>query len=115
SLARSYRFFLQAEDGIRDFHVTGVQTCALPIFQPGLDPATVTRDGETWVVPLKRITEDFIGEAVPQEDSFSGILVSRKDGLATRSEERRVGKECSAQRSTSDEQVTQGATGAIPR
>src|SRR5690606_40664962 len=24
-------FFLQAEDGIRDFHVTGVQTCALPI------------------------------------------------------------------------------------
>src|SRR5690606_40477179 len=32
----SYRiylfFFFQAEDGIRDFHVTGVQTCALPIF-----------------------------------------------------------------------------------
>src|SRR5690606_7879223 len=25
------RFFFQAEDGIRDFHVTGVQTCALPI------------------------------------------------------------------------------------
>src|SRR5690606_39367081 len=25
-------FFLQAEDGIRDFHVTGVQTCALPIY-----------------------------------------------------------------------------------
>src|SRR5207302_2265504 len=28
-------FFFQAEDGIRDFHVTGVQTCALPIF--GID------------------------------------------------------------------------------
>src|SRR5690606_40334125 len=27
-------FFFQAEDGIRDFHVTGVQTCALPIFMP---------------------------------------------------------------------------------
>src|SRR5690606_39833787 len=29
-------FFFQAEDGIRDFHVTGVQTCALPIliYQP---------------------------------------------------------------------------------
>src|SRR5437870_10224093 len=26
-------FFFQAEDGIRDGHVTGVQTCALPIFQ----------------------------------------------------------------------------------
>src|SRR5690606_40559632 len=25
-------FFFQAEDGIRDFHVTGVQTCALPIY-----------------------------------------------------------------------------------
>src|SRR5690606_40097426 len=26
-------FFFQAEDGIRDFHVTGVQTCALPIWR----------------------------------------------------------------------------------
>src|SRR5690606_40721679 len=32
-------FFFQAEDGIRDFHVTGVQTCALPI----LGNATVSR------------------------------------------------------------------------
>src|SRR5690606_40862979 len=29
----TYSFFFQAEDGIRDFHVTGVQTCALPIFK----------------------------------------------------------------------------------
>src|SRR5690606_39459867 len=29
-------FFFQAEDGIRDFHVTGVQTCALPIYQSAL-------------------------------------------------------------------------------
>ena len=28
------RFFFQAEDGIRDRDVTGVQTCALPIFLP---------------------------------------------------------------------------------
>src|SRR5690606_39413578 len=28
-------FFFQAEDGIRDFHVTGVQTCALPILHAG--------------------------------------------------------------------------------
>src|SRR6266511_5741940 len=26
-------FCFQAEDGIRDFHVTGVQTCALPIYE----------------------------------------------------------------------------------
>src|SRR5690606_30180777 len=31
-------FFFQAEDGIRDFHVTGVQTCALPICHETLDP-----------------------------------------------------------------------------
>src|SRR5690606_40992381 len=29
-------FFFQAEDGIRDFHVTGVQTCALPILVAGM-------------------------------------------------------------------------------
>ena len=34
-------FFFQAEDGIRDSPVTGVQTCALPIFLPdGADPAS---------------------------------------------------------------------------
>src|SRR5690606_12315411 len=32
----AFVFFFQAEDGIRDFHVTGVQTCALPIFHGGL-------------------------------------------------------------------------------
>src|SRR5690606_24585905 len=31
-------FFFQAEDGIRDFHVTGVQTCALPISNGRLFP-----------------------------------------------------------------------------
>src|SRR5690606_39987898 len=31
--------FFQAEDGIRDFHVTGVQTCALPIFYSSLATA----------------------------------------------------------------------------
>src|SRR5699024_11761120 len=30
-------FFFQAEDGIRDRNVTGVQTCALPIFESCLD------------------------------------------------------------------------------
>src|SRR5207302_2950534 len=32
-------FFFQAEDGIRDFHVTGVQTCALPISGRGRNPS----------------------------------------------------------------------------
>src|SRR5690606_39298297 len=33
------RVFFQAEDGIRDFHVTGVQTCALPIYPDRLTSA----------------------------------------------------------------------------
>src|SRR5439155_10525565 len=33
-LSWSISFFFQAEDGIRDGHVTGVQTCALPISEP---------------------------------------------------------------------------------
>src|SRR6266511_4494406 len=34
-------FFFQAEDGIRDFHVTGVQTCALPIWGTRFDLGVV--------------------------------------------------------------------------
>src|SRR6266498_2067810 len=36
-------FFFQAEDGIRDADVTGVQTCALPIFPPGWERLLVSR------------------------------------------------------------------------
>src|SRR5690625_4642051 len=39
-------FFFQAEDGIRDGHVTGVQTCALPIF-----PLRGARAGDDEVGP----------------------------------------------------------------
>src|SRR5207249_5753145 len=39
-------FFFQAEDGIRDRNVTGVQTCALPISQPdNAPPSWVVRGG----------------------------------------------------------------------
>src|SRR5690349_23682494 len=43
-------FFFQAEDGIRDLYVTGVQTCALPIFEDG---AHVTA-GEALAKPERR-------------------------------------------------------------
>src|SRR5690606_39765166 len=36
-------FFFQAEDGIRDFHVTGVQTCALPISTAATKGSVATR------------------------------------------------------------------------
>src|SRR5690606_40039142 len=70
SLARN--FFFQAEDGIRDFHVTGVQTCALPICRA----RDALRDGVA-TLPPERL-------AVPAEQARQA---------AWRSEERRVGKE----------------------
>src|SRR2546430_17388274 len=39
-------FFFQAEDGIRDLTVTGVQTCALPICSTGRDPKTQACTGK---------------------------------------------------------------------
>src|SRR6266511_5913589 len=39
-----YFFVFQAEDGILDFHVTGVQTCALPISRVGREPTGRSRD-----------------------------------------------------------------------
>src|SRR3989440_823332 len=38
-------FFFQAEDGIRDLIVTGVQTCALPIFHIHVPSGAVPKDG----------------------------------------------------------------------
>src|SRR2546430_3941014 len=49
-------FFFQAEDGIRDLTVTGVQTCALPIFTRRLDPR----------LRLSRITVTFHDRALRQ-------------------------------------------------
>src|SRR2546425_5434041 len=75
-------FFFQAEDGIRDKLVTGVQTCALPIsqrFYPGVaDVAGVGRAGHVGKRARHR-TPVAAGEELP---------------LVERSEERRVGKEC---------------------
>src|SRR3712207_9446066 len=58
-------YFFQAEDGIRDIGVTGVQTCALPICVPGLDQAlAAVRSGDTLVVPkLDRL--DRLARSVP--------------------------------------------------
>src|SRR2546422_6770673 len=44
ALCCSFFFFFQAEDGIRDVAVTGVQTCALPIFRHGTDGGTRMTD-----------------------------------------------------------------------
>src|SRR5205809_5470221 len=74
-------FFFQAEDGIRDVAVTGVQTCALPIFR--------SRRLDT---PILIITGH--GEY--------DLALRALRGGAYRSEERRVGKECRSRGSGAD-------------
>src|SRR5690606_39670162 len=93
-------FYCQAEDGIRDFHVTGVQTCALPILNnyayylsiEGIELAKA----ETMiskVIELEPLNPTYL-------DTYAWILFKRENYLEAlyfieqRSEERRVGKEC---------------------
>src|SRR5699024_11316443 len=73
-------FFFQAEDGIRDRNVTGVQTCALPIWADirRREPEVYIFDGD-W-----QLVSRCLGF---YEASFEWKLNGR-------SEERRVGKEC---------------------
>src|SRR2546430_8624440 len=85
-------FFFQAEDGIRDLTVTGVQTCALPISLP-LSGAYATQRQQSQV--LLTTLEAQIA-AVNQELATRAAADARVVRLRThpRSEERRVGKEC---------------------
>src|SRR5207245_7694604 len=86
--AYSFIFFFQAEDGIRDATVTGVQTCALPIFDRG--PAGGHAE-------LRDVEVGVAGEVAA--DGLAGdvgraVLALGRGQIANRSEERRVGKEC---------------------
>src|SRR5690606_39866237 len=84
-------FFFQAEDGIRDFHVTGVQTCALPISRP------------RWPEPKRRSTVSpsaassttlWCAESATRSvPSGPAIALPGKRSAVAGSEERRVGKE----------------------
>src|SRR5690554_7325876 len=81
-------FFFQAEDGIRDADVTGVQTCALPIFI-----AEYGQDG----TGVNVITADSGSQLIDEETGSRFLILengARFDGTPGRSEERRVGKEC---------------------
>src|SRR3989449_11698777 len=50
-----FLFFFQAEDGIRDVAVTGVQTCALPICEPAGEPRVRARDGRVLRAAADRV------------------------------------------------------------
>src|SRR5688572_31489243 len=96
-------FFFQAEDGIRDLTVTGVQMCALPISadsyeaKASLGGSFVSSNIEDYYLtpwdlgygPHVKFDHDFIGREA---------LVQR-----ARSEERRVGKECRSRWAPDDE------------
>src|SRR5204862_4444012 len=93
----------QAEDGIRDLYVTGVQTCALPIF-PSLD---LVRDGSERGPSVhhaaRRMASVTLCPPNPKEFEsatstcrFTALLGAEsrsQAGSGVRSEERRVGKE----------------------
>src|SRR2546430_8851610 len=86
-------FFFQAEDGIRDLTVTGVQTCALPIsrLRARGDRAQASQLHPDLGVPGAP-HGCRAGARVPAADLAQ--LEARVAALPGRSEERRVGKEC---------------------
>src|SRR5690349_23974008 len=84
-------FFFQAEDGIRDLYVTGVQTCALPISRAD-NTASIAHPmligfsfGWAMLAVLSARVEG-------QPPRWAAIMATAMG--VTRSEERRVGKEC---------------------
>src|SRR5207248_7005669 len=86
-------FFVQAEDGIRDRTVTGVQTCALPISWRWLRSPTLTNVTVDWSVLESATT----AKDVDMKGSSSNSK-STSSSSSTRSEERRAGKESRAPR-----------------
>src|SRR5437763_13491065 len=87
---RFFLFFFQAEDGIRDTSVTGVQTCALPISEAerGDSGDVIHVLFSAHSLPLKIVER---GDPYPED--VRRTIEAVTEGLNHRSEERRVGKE----------------------
>src|SRR5207302_2266189 len=79
-------FFFQAEDGIRDFHVTGVQTCALPIL------------ADRAFLSVRRHLQPVAGSNGVHRELLAVVVGLALQSIQARSEERRVGKECRGRR-----------------
>src|SRR2546430_12373936 len=91
SVIRVLFFFFQAEDGIRDLTVTGVQTCALPILLK-ID----TRGKTLPALAIGTSADLLVGQKVFAIGNPFGLDQTLTTGIISglRSEERRVGKEC---------------------
>src|SRR5437764_5254967 len=86
-------FFFQAEDGIRDTSVTGVQTCALPISFGGLGDLFSSIFGRRGT-GARLDDEEEIETAISIPFRVAALGGKVPVTLTLRSEERRVGKEC---------------------
>src|SRR5205085_8312206 len=87
-------FFFQAEDGIRDLTVTGVQTCALPISSELLTPLAMAAISDADWKPLQYPIYSLYVTSTNKTggpELFNHCLTLTEQ---LRSEERRVGKEC---------------------
>src|SRR5690606_40471972 len=96
-------FFFQAEDGIRDFHVTGVQTCALPISaNSSVFEGYKTRT--SGIVSAMNSTASTSQSNAPSYSALAEENALQREQLdaQARSEERRVGKECRSGRWLAD-------------
>src|SRR5699024_11975014 len=98
-------FFFQAEDGIRDRNVTGVQTCALPILTEDGTLTTLNVIALLNVVNVPSSVMYVLSAFNSNSASTSSTRTSKLDtpskalSALPRSEERRVGKECRCRRS----------------
>src|SRR5205823_6771100 len=104
-------FFFQAEDGIRDKLVTGVQTCALPIsllcHHLPISLSSDMADAARTITMMPTAMQFAAGSAAVSKPSANGAMTSQAPASAvthSRSEERRVGKEWRVRRSRCDEE-----------
>src|SRR2546430_12011456 len=86
-------FFFQAEDGIRDLTVTGVQTCALPIYN-ALEQGRIAAAAITGKPAPGLQVPWFWSDQYDVKLQMVGLSAGHDEAVVRRSEERRVGKEC---------------------
>src|SRR5690606_40835685 len=87
-------FFFQAEDGIRDFHVTGVQTCALPISSARISPTPSSSACLATAIAIEYETaRSLVTDGYNMPASSSSSVTWCASAFDARSEERRVGKD----------------------